>query len=44
MGEHDLPDYEELFGELTHLAVFDDDARALLHRIADDYRTLGSPK
>jgi hypothetical protein len=40
MGERDLLDYEALFGELQHLAVFDDEARELLSRIADDYRSL----
>ncbi len=40
MGERDVSDYEALFGELRHLAVFDGDARELLGRIADDYRSL----
>ena len=40
MGERDVPDYEALFGELQHLAVFDNDARELLGRIANDYRSL----
>lgn len=40
MGERDVPDYETLFGELRYLAVFDGDARELLSRIADDYRSL----
>ncbi len=41
MGERDVPDYEALFDELERLAVFDNEARALLGRIADDYRTPG---
>ncbi len=40
MDERDVPDYEVLFSELERLALFDDDARALLDRIADDYRSL----
>ncbi len=40
MGEGDVPDYEALFDELMRLAVFDGEARALLRRIADDYRSL----
>lgn len=40
IGEQDVPDYEALFGELEHLAVFGGDARAVLCRIADDYRSL----
>lgn len=38
IGERDVPDYEALFDELEHLAVFDDDAREILQRIAHDYR------
>ncbi len=40
MGEGDVPDYAALFDELMRLAVFDDKARTLLRRIADDYRSL----
>lgn len=40
MDERDVPDYEALFSELERLALFDGDARALLGRIADDYRSL----
>jgi len=40
MDERDVPDYEPLFSELERLALFDGDARALLGRIADDYRSL----
>jgi transcriptional regulator with XRE-family HTH domain len=40
MGERDVPDYEALFGELEHLAVFDGEAQTLLDRILDDYRSL----
>lgn len=40
MGEQDVPDYEALFGELEHLAVFGAQAHAVLARIADDYRSL----
>lgn len=39
----DAPDvaaYDVLFGELEKLAVYGDDARALLGEIADDYRAL----
>lgn len=40
MGEQDVPGYEALFSELEHLALFDVEARALLGRIADDYRSI----
>lgn len=40
MGEREVPDYQALFDELEHLAVFDDEAHAVLDRIADDYRSL----
>lgn len=40
MDEREVPDYEALFGELERLAVFDGEARAVLDRIADDYRSL----
>jgi transcriptional regulator with XRE-family HTH domain len=40
MGGRDVHDYEALFGELERLAVFDDEARAVLAQIADDYRSL----
>ncbi|MGQ0775583.1 MAG: Scr1 family TA system antitoxin-like transcriptional regulator [Pseudonocardiales bacterium] len=35
-----VPDYEALFDQLARLAVFDDEARTMLGRITDDYRTL----
>lgn len=40
IGEQDVPGYEALFGELEHLAAFDAEARAILGRITDDYRSL----
>lgn len=40
MGERDVPDYQALFDELQHLAVFDNKARELLNQIANDYRSL----
>lgn len=40
MGERDVPDYEALLGELERLAAFDGEARMVLERIADDYRSL----
>lgn len=43
MGEREVPDDEALFDELEKLAVFGDDARVLLYRVADDYRQLESP-
>lgn len=40
MDGRDVTDYEALFGELERLAVFEGEARAVLGRIADDYRSL----
>lgn len=40
IGERDVPDYAALFDELEHLAVFNDQARATLSQITDDYRSL----
>lgn len=40
LGEREAPEYAELFAELEHLAVFDDQALDLLRRIRDDYRRL----
>ncbi|MGH3827360.1 MAG: helix-turn-helix domain-containing protein [Pseudonocardiaceae bacterium] len=40
MDERDVPDYAALFAELERLAVFGGEARAVLGRIADDYRSL----
>jgi hypothetical protein len=37
---HDVQTYVELFGELKQLAIYDDDARALLGRVAEEYRYL----
>jgi transcriptional regulator with XRE-family HTH domain len=37
----DITTYETLFENLERLAVFGDDARAALHRIAAEYRVLG---
>jgi len=36
----DVADYEKLFAELEAIASFDNDARAILSRIANDYRSL----
>lgn len=38
----DLATYETLFSELEHMAVFGDEARAQLQRIADEYRALSA--
>lgn len=40
MGEREVPGYEALFGELEGLSVFNGEARKILDRIADDYRSL----
>ncbi|MGQ0715985.1 MAG: helix-turn-helix domain-containing protein [Pseudonocardiales bacterium] len=34
----DIATYETLFSELEHMAVFEDEARARLRRVADEYR------
>lgn len=36
---HDVTHYEGLFGELDAIALFDDEARGLLQRIEQDYRS-----
>jgi len=37
---NDLADYDALFTELEQMAAFDDDARALIGRVATEYRLL----
>jgi transcriptional regulator with XRE-family HTH domain len=39
-NREDVEMYEQLFDRVTRLAVFGDDARAELHRIAGEYRSL----
>jgi hypothetical protein len=36
----DLADYDALFGELEQMAVYDDDVRALITRVAEEYQAL----
>lgn len=40
IDSHDIAEYEWLFGELEQLAVFDDEARTILARVAERYRQL----
>jgi transcriptional regulator with XRE-family HTH domain len=38
----DIADYEALFAELEQMAVYDDEARALITRVAEEYRALST--
>jgi hypothetical protein len=38
----DIADYDALFTELEQMAVYDDEARALITRVAEEYRALST--